>query len=875
MVRTPKHQAVSVPYLRKWRAAFGIGVIFAVCASLSISAYVTAAAAGETGWAVAHPIASDNFNRSVTDGWGSAQLGGAYSYSQASQFGVNGQEGVVALDRSGISATASLASVSALDTVADVSITVPQLPVGGNGVYSGLQLRSIDGSYYRAQLRTDASGLVMLSLLRVNGSTANQTILKNEVQVIPAVAAGQTFDLEFWVTGQSPVALRARAWLEGETKPGWQLSASDSSAARLDSAGGLGVWSYLSRGSMAQSVVYDELQASALVQDPASAMQPVPTPGVSPTPTPGQGVPSPAAPALPAGVGAVDTETAIDSTDARGAVGAATIGSADYSVPAAALYVATDGPKNGQGTLASPFSSIARAIDAAASGSTIVIRGGSYDESVVIPQGKALTLQPYPGEAVWLDGSRAVSSWARSATADGAEWSTPWSVAFDSSPTYTRGAPDGTQQGWQFVNPAYPMAAHPDQVWMDDKALVQVGSAAQLVEGTFFVDQDNGLLSLGSDPSGHEVRASDSVTALTVQGAGSVIRGIGIRRFAPSVPDMGAVVVVADNVTLENLSITDNATTGLSVDASGATLKRLTVARNGMLGIHADFADGLTATGLLVADNNTQHFNRAPVAGGMKMTRSRHVAISSSAFLRNDGNALWFDESVYDGTATSNDIVGNSGNGLVIELSSLFTLANNVVADNTIAGVLISDSNQATVWNNTVTGNNRDINIVQGTRRASDLSTAGHDPRQALPDPTVTWITGQITLRNNVLANSTGNCVLCVEDYSHEHSAQQMQIDSDHNVFQRTSATKPSWLVVWSRGQGNPAVYSKFDDYVAGSGQDRQSLSIDSAQAVTGIATPSAAVSAAAPQLAQPLPPAIATLLGKAAGARALGAWPN
>ena len=41
-----------------------------------------------------------------------------------------------------------------------------------------------------------------------------------------------------------------------------------------------------------------------------------------------------------------------------------------------------------------------------------------------------------------------------------------WTAQFDASPTFTFGAPDGTTAGWSFVNPQYPMAAHPDQVWI-------------------------------------------------------------------------------------------------------------------------------------------------------------------------------------------------------------------------------------------------------------------------------------------------------------------------------------------------------------------------------------------------------------------------
>ena len=400
---------------------------------------------------------------------------------------------------------------------------------------------------------------------------------------------------------------------------------------------------------------------------------------------------------------------------------------------------------------------------------------------------------------------------------------------------------DGGGLGWDFLNSDYPWAAHPDQVWIDGNAQSHVGALGQVKAGTFFVDTASSKLYVGSNPSGHEVRSSDLVKAVTVLGEGSTLRGIGVRRFAPSVPDMGAVVVYAANSTIDNLEITDNSTTGLSTDAANIHVTNVMVARNGMLGAHANYADNLVVTNMLSTGNNTEHFNRAPVSGGLKITRSRHVVVSNSAFLRNDGNALWFDESVYDGQVLGNDIVSNTGNALVIEISAAFIVANNVVAKKGIAGILIGDSNKVDVWNNTVTGNNRDLNIVQGDRRASNLSTPGHDPRQSLPDPTMTWITGQVTIGNNILGNSTGNCILCVEDYSHQQSAEQMKITSNGNVFQRPNAIQPTWAVVWSRGAGNPMVYNKISEYVAATGQDRNSISVDSGQVVlTSLATPGA-----------------------------------
>lgn len=821
-------------------------------------------AAGEA-YIVDHPVASDNLDRTTTAGWGEAQLGGSYTLSHAASFSSDGSSGVITLPRSGSSSAAALTSVASLDTAASAVVTLAERPQRGNGVYAGLQVRVKDGSYYQAQTRVDTAGSLLLSLLRIDGSTAKQVVLESEVEVAAGLEAGARFSLEVQVTGTAPVELSARAWPQGSAKPEWQSAATDASDSALVGAGGVALWSYVSSSTPPQAVAFDDFEAFALRPGQVPSPEPsLPAPPVVEEPE------KPEVPVEPEAPPATGAAAPVDAADARGEVGAAPIGSTTYAVPAGALFVAPGGADKNNGSQAAPFATVQAAINAAKPGATVVLRAGAYHEGIVIPRGKGITLQPYPGEAAWLDGSRVLTEWARS----GRAWAASgWTTEFDFSPTYRRGAPDNTADAWAFVNAEHPMAAHPDQVWIDGKALAQVASRDAVAEGTFFVDTAADMLYLGSDPAGHTVRASDTVTAATVLGNNSVIRGIGMHRFAPSVPDMGAVSVYADNVTIENVAITDSATTALSIGGSNATLRHVTTARNGMLGSHANYADGLKVIGMLSADNNTESFNRAPVSGGLKITRSRNVSVVDSAFLRNSGNALWFDESVYNGTVAGNDIAGNTGNALIIELSSRFTVADNVVANNGLVGVLIGDSNQVEVWNNTLSGNARNVNIVQGDRRASDLSTPGHDPRQKLPDPTVTWITGTVTVKNNILAGSTFKCNLCVEDYSHEQSAEQMRIVSDGNVYQRTSSAAPAWSVVWSRGAGDPQVFSRVEEFVKATGQDKASLILEGQQAVSGLATPTALVTSAKAHVARPLPGHLAALVGQDPGARHLGAW--
>ncbi|MEN0083482.1 MAG: right-handed parallel beta-helix repeat-containing protein [Leifsonia sp.] len=886
MSRHPSHRIETNRTAGAKKARLRAGIALAATAAVAAAAVgVTAAGASAApNYVVSRQIAADTFDRSQANGWGAASLGGAYSVSSAAAFSVGSASGTQAVPRPGASLSATLPSATASDVDAAASVVLDALPAKGNGVYSGVQVRSSAGAYYQATFRVDAQKRGLLSIIRVNGSTARQTTVAAEKVVLSKVAAGSPVRLELRATGTGPVALSARAWAASSATPDWQVSAADSSIDRLSHAGSVGLWSYVSSSSTAAKVRFDDLSASALKPQDASTptppTTPVATPTQTPTPTPTPTQTTTPAPPTTAPQPPVTTpdptpstgaDTSIDQSSARTATGAAPIGSTSYAIPSGAYFVATSGDDGvSRSTEAAPWKTVQHAVDAVPSGSTVVVRGGTYHETVTIPRGKKVTIQSYPKEAVWFDGSRSVSNWSRS----GSAWvAGNWNVVFDDSPTYTRGAPDGTAAGWQFVNPSYPMAAHPDQLFLDGVALKQVSSRSAVTAGTFFVDEGAHQLVLGSDPSGHDLRASDTVKAFVVLGDGSALKGIGIRRYSPSVPDMGTVQVYANNATVENVAVTDNATTGLAWGGTDGTIANVTVARNGMLGAQATYSDRLKVTGMLADHNNTEHFNRAPVAGGFKVARARGITVAGSNFLNNDGNALWFDESVYNVSVANSDIVGNSGNGLVAEISAKFAIANNVIAQNGIAGILVSDTNGADIRNNTITGNSRDINITQGDRRASNLSTAGHDPRQSLPDPTVTWITGNITVVNNVLANSTGNAVLAVEDYSHWHSAEQMGITLAGNVYQRTSAGAPNWLIVWSRGAGNPAVFTSLSDFQSATGQDRTGRSFDGQNVLSGAFEQLPLVGGLTSALAQPLPSAAAQLTGKPAGSLQIGAW--
>ena len=98
-----------------------------------------------------------------------------------------------------------------------------------------------------------------------------------------------------------------------------------------------------------------------------------------------------------------------------------------------------------------------------------------------------------------------------------------------------------------------------------------MGSLAEVRPGTFFVDEEADRLHLGSDPTGREVRASCTRQgAQRARAAGTRVPGIGVRRYANSVPHMGTVTVEAPRVRLVDVSVVQNATAGLHVMDRGS-----------------------------------------------------------------------------------------------------------------------------------------------------------------------------------------------------------------------------------------------------------------------------------------------------------------
>ncbi|PSL36891.1 parallel beta-helix repeat protein [Labedella gwakjiensis] len=853
---------------RTYRAALAITAMAAVGALAVTDLAATTSDASAATWVTGDRIAADDFSRTVSKGLGTADAGGAYTSATTSGLSVKDGAAAFALPQ-GAARNALLTSVSTPDVESRVTVVVPSLPSGGNGVYVALQARSDGKSFYRTTLRITPSGSAGLSLSRANGSTASQVGLASEKIVATGLKAGSRITLALRVHGTTSVEVASRAWVDGSSTPAWQRTATDTSSKRIAS-GGIGLWTYLSGLSKPYTVRLDGLSASRLVPQtaPAPTTQPTSTPTTSASPTPSPTstpttTPTPTtAPTTPAPTPTTPAPT--PTSPSTGDRGAAPIGTTNYSVPSGAIFVSSSATSSGNGSKSSPYSSVERAIAAAPSGATIVIRGGSYHETVEIPSSKRLTVQSYPGEAVWFDGSEQVSKWSKSSTG----WtSTGYDVDLDSG-IQSEGAPDNDATAIRFLDPAYPLAAHPDQVWIGGTELTQVGSESAVKAGTFFVDKGRDRLVIGSDPSGKTVTSSTLQKAMKITGDGSVVRGIGFTKYGTSVWQNGAVTAQADNVLLENVVITDNATNGISSWGTGVTYNKVTLTKNGMLGGGTNAADNFSMTNSYVGQNNTERFNRMPVSGGFKVTRSRNVTFTNNDFIGNMTAGLWLDESVYNGVVTGNRSLDNGSTGIILEISDTMKVANNLISGNGRYGLWIGNTGNVQVWNNTITDNAMaPLQFSMDKRRQTNLSQAGHDRRQKLPDMTVPWIISNVTVSNNIISANGGGCIVCVDDNTKQMTAEAMGISLNGNLYERESEYSPTTLVRWGQGKAKAKTFSDLAEFTAATGHDKASALSEGRDLFNAnLSLTSAGKSAVATVVPRGLPSSIAALIGQLLG---------
>ena len=187
-------------------------------------------------------IANDDFERTVTDGWGAAATGGTWSTTTAaSNFAVTGGSGTMRL-AAGSGPSAYLSATSATGTDIRTAMRFDKAPAGG-GLFASLVARRAGTSDYRVKVRVTATDTTAYLARTVGGA---ETVLASVALPGLVVAAGDSLDLRLVASGTNPTTLTGKVWRSGTSEPpAWTLTTTDGTAA-LQAPGAVGVYAYLS-----------------------------------------------------------------------------------------------------------------------------------------------------------------------------------------------------------------------------------------------------------------------------------------------------------------------------------------------------------------------------------------------------------------------------------------------------------------------------------------------------------------------------------------------------------------------------------------------------------------------------------------------------
>ncbi|KAI1701442.1 right handed beta helix region domain-containing protein [Ditylenchus destructor] len=386
------------------------------------------------------------------------------------------------------------------------------------------------------------------------------------------------------------------------------------------------------------------------------------------------------------------------------------------------------------------------------SGSTIVFRAGVYYEVDLGSVTKKIILQAYPHEQVYFLGSKPATGWTKEKT----YWRTAWTNPLTSQ----NKANEGRNCPKDAIDPAYPNACLPEQVFVAGKPLAQVTSIAEVVAGKFFMDSANKVLYIGTDPTSKLVEVSTLLRGLQfAPGAeGSKVLGIGIAHYSSYWGDNSAAVLsYCANITIDLCSFVQNAAMGLKMARENLIIRSSVFSYNGMTGFGCNRCHNSLFEWNYISFNNQERFATSKCGGyctvaGMKVAHVDRLTVNMNNFYRNNAGGLWFDLGCTNAMVTRNLFQENGDgvamiSGLFVEVSSTATVASNAFIKNLGNGIQISGSDRTRVYNNNFVQNKVAITMKDDSRKPCEFETYSCDLK-------LTWDTTDTVVRNNLISNS-------------------------------------------------------------------------------------------------------------------------
>ena len=402
---------------------------------------------------------------------------------------------------------------------------------------------------------------------------------------------------------------------------------------------------------------------------------------------------------------------------------------------AATYYVANEDAKaadENNGSEAAPWKTITRSLKGLKPGDTVLIKSGTYRESVRMDtnQGfpvlknymETITVAAFPGQQPVIKGSEVLTGWKLD---KGNVWYT------ETAPAQPKDLPiifcddkrldilgDWAGEFSRMIKGRSGSV----EVWKGKKD----GKLADLKAGWYFYDGDSKRLYVwlpdGSDPSKH-------LMEITVQ-SGCGINASYVKLSGLKILQSSLGVGGSHNI-IENCESSDSSWGGGGVYGEFNTLIGCKFNRCGDSGM------GGAGRGHHLINCETSYNNFLKIDAGWHSGGCKFIALCTDWVIsghRATGNiecpAIWFDGFNYN-TTIENCVLDHNGGGIMIEISSRATIRNNVCYENYDRGVYLSNSSDCHVFNNVFWHNGMSGVACIGTDRGGDEWGEGEKGRLA------------------------------------------------------------------------------------------------------------------------------------------------
>jgi PKD repeat protein len=209
------------------------------------------------------PVAADAFDRAVSGGLGTADVGGTWTASAgATRQSVADGAAKLAMTK-GTNTGSYLGALDLPDADVRTAFSLSSVPTGGGAmVYVGV--RHVDlHQAYKARVRVFADGSVRVAMVKLSGST-DEVLIGSEV-LLPGVTytPGMELNLRVQASGTDTTELALSVWAAGSAEPVTPTLTRTDATATLQVSGGVSLGGYLSGSATAPvDVRFTELRVT-------------------------------------------------------------------------------------------------------------------------------------------------------------------------------------------------------------------------------------------------------------------------------------------------------------------------------------------------------------------------------------------------------------------------------------------------------------------------------------------------------------------------------------------------------------------------------------------------------------------------------------